>query len=292
VVFHLWAGVPMDMYELGDLDAAEVGLDYYDRVTDPAGPFLDELVISPVLDLTYIGFNCTGAPFDDPLVRQAFSLAVAKDRLVEISSRGTQNAAYGILPKGMPGFDPSLEGLHFDAAAARQLIAASSYGSVENLPTIVVTTGGYGGLIDRELEALVNEWRVKLGVEVTVRQLEPQEYFYNLMAEKDQMFFYGWSADYPNPQNFLDILFASGSYYNTGEYSNPAFDSLLAAAAAEQDRDASLALYRQAEQVLVDDAACLPLWSSNTYTLIKPYVKGYQTNALGVVMLNSVYLEQ
>jgi oligopeptide transport system substrate-binding protein len=291
VVFHLWAGVPMNMYELGDLDVAEVDLSYYDRLVDEAGPFLAELVITPVLDLTYLGFNCTVEPFNDPLIRQAFSKAVNKEKIVKIASRGTQNAAYGVLPEGMPGSNEWLLGLNFDVEAARRLIADSSYGSIANLPPIVVTVGGYGGLVNQEMEAIINEWRLNLGVEVTVRQLEPQEYYYNLIAEKDQLFYWGWGADYAHPQNFLEILFATGSLYNTGEYSNAAFDALMIQAGEEQDYALSMELYRQAEEILVRDAACLPLWSNQTYTLVKPYVKGYAPSSLGAVALNRVYLE-
>ncbi len=67
------------------------------------------------------------------------------------------------------------------------------------------------------------------------------------------------------------------------EYSNPEFDALLAQAAAETDEAASLALYRQAEQILVDDWACIPLWTGENMYLFQSYVKGYSVNALGQV---------
>jgi oligopeptide transport system substrate-binding protein len=290
VVFHLWAGVPMNMYELDELDVADVDLSYYDRIMDQSGSFFSELIVTPELSLTYLGFDCTKAPFDDPNIRKAFTLAVNKDRIVKITSRNTQSAAYGILPEGMPGFNAWLIGLNYDTVKAKQLIAASKYGSVKNLPKITITTSGYGGYISQELEAIINEWRVNLGVEVEVRQLDPQEFFYNLMTEKDNMFYWGWNADYAHPQNFLEILFAAGSQYNIGEYDNTAFNALLKQAGEEMDNEKSLSLYQQAEQILVQDAACLPLWSSKSYTLVKPYVKGYASNALGVVLLNRVYL--
>ena len=102
------------------------------------------------------------------------------------------------------------------------------------------------------------------------------------------MFYWGWGADYPHPQNFLEVLFAGGSEYNIGEYNNQEVDSLLMAASREQNIEASLELYRQAEQIMVSEAACLPLWYGNTYVLVKPYVKGYGLNLLGHVVLNEV----
>jgi len=76
-----------------------------------------------------------------------------------------------------------------------------------------------------------------------------------------------------------------------GEYSNQQFDALLQQAASETDKALSLALYRQAEQMLVNDAACIPLWTGKNILLVQSYVKGYRMNALGQVALNEVYLE-
>ena len=291
VNFHLWAGRPMDLYETGQIDIAQVSLAYIDRVTDTAGEFYQELIISPELNLTYIGFNCQKEPFNDADIRRAFSMAVDKDRLVSLTFKDAVKRADGILPPGMPGFNATLSGLEFDIELANELIANSKYGDVSNLPKITITTGGWGGSIPTELEAIINEWRVNLGVEVEVRQLEPEEFLYELMQEKDEMFYWGWSADYPHPQNFLEVLFASGVEYNIGEYSNQEVDSLLQMAYREQDNEASLELYNQVEQMLVNDAACLPLWFGQSYTLIKPYVKGYRLNPLGFAMLNGVSIE-
>ncbi|GAH69580.1 unnamed protein product, partial [marine sediment metagenome] len=204
---------------------------------------------------------------------------------------GTMQPAYGILPPGIPGYNEELVGLDYDVEEARELIASSSYGDVFNMPPITITTAGWGGLIASELEALVYQWRQNLGVEVTVRQLEPDRFLYHLLQEKDEMFYIGWIADYPHPQDFLEILFSSGAENNYGEYSNPDFDVLLETAAAEPDNDLSLALYQQAEQLLVEDAVCLPLCFGRNYILVKPYVSGFNLNLLGFAMLSEVSVE-
>ena len=105
------------------------------------------------------------------------------------------------------------------------------------------------------------------------------------------MFYIGWIADYPHPQNFLEVLFHSDADNNYGEYSYPEVDALLERAGVEPDYDQSLRLYRQAEQLLVEDAACLPMYFGENYILIKPYVKGYNLNPQGYAMLNSVSIE-
>ena len=291
VVFLLWSGIPMNMYETGEIDVAGVGASYIEKVTDETGPFYMDLSVVPELSFYYIGFNTARPPFDDVNIRRAFSQALDKDKLISLVYKGTMEPADGILPPGMPGYNEALSGLEYDVAGAKELIAQSSYGDVSRLPPITITTIGRGGAISRELEAVVYQWRENLGVEVTVRQLEPERFLYHLAEEKDEMFSSGWIADYPHPQDFLDILFHSGADNNYGEYSNPGVDALLEAAGVEQDSNSSLELYRQAEQMLVDDAACIPLSFGRNYVLVKPYVKGYKLNPMGFAMLNEVSLE-
>ena len=106
------------------------------------------------------------------------------------------------------------------------------------------------------------------------------------------MFDMGWVADYPHPQDFLEVLFRTGADNNHGEYSNHEIDTLLEKAGLEQDRETSLALYQQAEQKLVEDAACIPLWFDKNYILVKPYVTGYNMSPQGLAMLNTVSIER
>ena len=291
VEYHLWAGVPMNLYETGEIDVAGVASIYIDRVTDPAGTFFDELRTTPELSFSWLGFNVTQPPFDDVNVRKAFTQALDKDRIISLIFRDLVKRAEGILPPGIPGYNPDLTGLDYNVAAARELIRQSSYGDVANLPPITITTGGYGGFISPVLEAAVTQWRENLGVEVTVRVLDPDYFVYNLREEKDEIFDMGWIADYPHPEDFLGVLFRTGAENNFGEYSNPAVDALIDQAGVEADAAASLALYRQAEQMLVDDAAILPLWFGEDYVLVKPYVHGYELNPLGFAWLNKVFLQ-
>ncbi len=291
VNFQLWGGVPMNMYETGQIDATSVYISYIDKVTDEAGPFYKELQVAPELSFHYIGFNFSKPPFDDINIRRAFSQAIDKDKLASLVFKGMVQPADGILPPGMPGFNKDLAGPGYDINKAKELIKASKYGDVSRLPSITITTTGWGGLISQGLEAITSEWRNNLGVEVKVRQLEPERFLYHLRQEKDEMFYAGWVADYPHPQNFLDILFHSGAENNYSEYSNPEIDGLLEMAGIEPDINLGLAVYQQAEQGLVEDAACLPLWFGKNHTLVKSYVKGYNLSPQGLVMLNNASIE-
>jgi oligopeptide transport system substrate-binding protein len=292
VVFRLTGENPMGLYQLGSIDVSPVSADYMGLVTDPNNPISDELQVFPELSLTYIGFNASEPPFDDANIRQAFSYAVDKERVISLSAQNIVSPAYGILPEGMTGYNANLEGLQFDPEKAKELIAASKYGNVSNLPPIVLTVAGVGGGISGMIGGIVEEWRRNLGVEVTVRQLEPEIFLSRMNQEKDQLFLTGWVADYPDPQDFLDLLFHTGAQNNIGNYSNPQLDSLLDQAAIEQNPSTRLQTYQAAEQMVVQDAAVLPLFFGRSYVVVEPYVKNYVLSPLGYPLLNKVSIQR
>jgi oligopeptide transport system substrate-binding protein len=272
VVYRLWSGVPIRMYETGEIYMTIVSTANIEKVLDPANPLNKELTTVPQFNLQYIGFNHTKPPFDDAKVRQAFCHAIDKDRIIEVVLKGMPRRADGILPPGFPGYNEGIIGLSYDPQMAKDLIAESKYKDVSSLPQITLTTSGRGK-VSQYITTLADMWRQNLGVEVQVRLLEPDVYYKKIMKEKDEIFTGGWGADYPDPHNFLDILFKSGSEQNDGEYSNTQIDALLEQARVEQDVTARMRLYQEIEQMLVDDAACLPITFGVMYVLVKPYVE-------------------
>ena len=292
VNFSLWGGVPIVMYETGEIDVTGVPVSFKDRVTDINDPFYNELRIFPEFSFYFIGFNSEKPPFNDYYVRAAFSMAIDKEKITSIIYRDMVEPADGILPIGMPGFNEGLAGLEYNPDKARDMLQNSSYGNIDILPPITLTTAGWGGIISQELEAIIDQWRQTLGVDVKVRQLEPERYIYKLAEEKDELFDIGWVADYPHPQGFLSVLFETGVKNNYGGYSDPEVDALLNEASLEKDLSTSLEIYSRVERLLVEKACCIPLFFGENYLLVKPYVKDYYLNPLGIVMLDKVSIEK
>jgi hypothetical protein len=85
----------------------------------------------------------------------------------------------------------------------------------------------------------------------------------------------GWCADYPDPENFADVIFHSGAEMNTSGYSNPELDAILEQARVERDVTSRIKLYQQAERIIVEDVPAIFLSHSISYTLVKPYIQGY-----------------
>ena len=280
---------PMTGYEQGldqlglpglTYSAIPIGIANLPAVTDPNNPLSKEFTSTNSLSVFYVGFNVDKPPFDDVKVRQAFNLALNKQRMVDVIFQGTTPVANGIVPPNMPGYqNPDLSDYEFDPERALNLIAESTYGDVADLPEITLHVSGSGGEVGPVIESMVQSWKDNLGVEVSVEQVPWPEFLADLNDRNNnpyQMYQLGWIADYPDPQNFLEVLFHSGSSQNHGNYSNPEVDALLDQARGTLDAAKRLALYQQAEQMILNDAALIPIYFDVENWLVKPYVQNFQ----------------
>ncbi len=295
VVLNLAGGVSMAMYENDEIDITGVGLADLSRVQDPTEELNKDLVrVPPQFSISYLGFNTNEPPFDDSKFRQALNYAVDKQLIAEQVYSELVMPAYGILPPGFPGYSEEVEGIGYDPEKAKQLLAESKYADPETRPRITVTIPGTGGSAPFDVQVVSDMWKDVLGVEIDVQQVEWATYLQDLNRRRLQAWGgIGWEADYPDPQDFIDILFYSESSGNHGKYSNPEVDRLIEQAQTEQDIVRRVELYNEAEEIILQDAAWLPLWfDMEGLALLKPWVKNYAFTPIIVPRLKNVYIQK
>lgn len=293
VDFILGGGSFMTMYENGDLDSVQVGITDFARVSDPSSPLNKELSKDPEFSTNFIVFNTRKPPFDDPKVRQAFALAIDRQKIVDVVFQQMDQVAIGILPPGMPGYLESNQQPAYDPAKAKQLLAQSKYAG--KMPDVTWTTYGAGGTAAQYIQAMTAMLKDNLGVNVSIQQTDWATYIGQLndpARNPYQIFDIAWIADYADPQDFVDILFRSGSIQNWSAYSNPDVDKLLDQAAVEKDTATRFKLYQQAEQMILADYPVVPFTVSEQYNLTKPYVKGMVYPPLIIPRLRYVSIEK
>ena len=289
VIYRLTGGGAVAQYERGQIDVAPVGSADIDRVLDPANPLHDDLVIIHSLDTFYLAFNTAMPPFDDPKVRLAFAYATNKKALADIIFNKMVEPAAGILPPDMPGYNENLDGIPFNPDKALDLLLdESDYAG--DLPPVLYTVSGLGGP-GAMAEALAESYRQILDVDVEIQATSWTNFLESLDEQQLQMFSLGWIADYPDPENFLDLLFHSQSEYNHMAYNNPEVDALLEQARIEPDIETRLGLYQRVEEILVWDVAWIPLYHGIDYQVVKPYVNGLVTSPQGFYFLEGVWIE-
>ncbi|MEM7333789.1 MAG: peptide ABC transporter substrate-binding protein [Chloroflexota bacterium] len=292
VVYDLGPSLSFAEYEQGNIDLVGVGGANLDRVQDPNSPFISQLKTGVSMCTTSIGLNAALVPLDDVRVRQAFSMAIDREQLINAFWGGDALLANGSLPPGMPGFNIELEGVTFDPEGARQLLNEAGFGNPADLPRLTYTTSGFGEVSDF-VTAVIIQWQTNLGVQIEPQVIEPFQYYDEIYAGNVGHFFgSGWCADYPDPQNFLDILYHSESPQNNGNFSNPQIDTLLEQARVERDTTARLALYADIEQLIVNEAPEIFIAHGLTAVLVSPDLIGYQLAPIGVRQWHRVSVER
>ncbi|MBM3943441.1 MAG: peptide ABC transporter substrate-binding protein [SAR202 cluster bacterium] len=294
--FILGGGSAMLMYENDEIHVTGVGLADLERVKDPSNPLNKELQrAGPQFEIGYLGFNVKDPPFDDPKVRMAMNLAFDRQKIASKVLSDLVIPAKGILPPGFPGYNSAVQGYAYNPDKARQLLKESKYGAnLAQLPPITLTMpGNLGASVGLDLEVILQAWKQELGINVEIQQTEWAIFLEDVNRRRFQMYELGWIADYPDPQDFLDVLFHSQSSNNHSNYSNPQVDQLLEQARVEPDQAKRYALYHQVEQLVLEDAPWVLLWhGSERYVLIKPEVQGYYLLPLIIPRLRYIYLTE
>jgi len=293
VVFLLYrVGSNSSLFESNEVDIIGVYDNEAKEIRQPEDELNDRLLSTTSMCTTMIMVNNRLAPMDDPDVRRAFALAVDKEGLNELLSENLSLVAESILPPAMPGFSAKRvqesAGRGYDPDAAREALAASGY--ADNLPPIILTAGGYGTAERLDLDAMIADWQEILGADVTVEFLDPQDYSRASREGHGHLASYGWCADYPDPENFLDILFHSNSEFNVAGYDNPDVDALLEEARIELDQARRLALYQEIEAALLADVAAIPLLHGVDNILVNPRIQGYVLAPMGAPIIHRLSL--
>ena len=295
VQFILSGGSGMLMYENEEIHVSGIAIVQLDSVLDPSNPLSKDVQIAPPsFQIIYMGMNTNNPPFDDRKVRQALNYAIDKETISRTVHQDLSISAQGILPPGIPGYNPDLQGYEFNPGKALQLLQESKYGAnLEELPRITLTLpGAFGVTVSDSTQAILAMWQEHLGIKVELVQTEWATFLQDLRQRRFQMFGgLAWIADYPDPENFLDVLFHSESSDNNMGYSNPELDRLLVQARTELDQELRFNLYHRAEEIIVQDAPWIPLWHGDEgYVLVKPDVHDYYLLPMIVPKLRFVYM--
>ncbi len=246
--------------------------------------FAEQLHIAPYLGVYYYGFNLSKPPFaNNPELRQALSMAIDRDVLVEkIVGRG-EAPAYSWVPPGVKNYEPirfSYADLSQDErnATARRLYREAGYSKDNPLQTEV--RYNTSDTQQRIALAIQSMWAEALGVETTLINEEFQVLLANTRdAEITQIFRGSWTGDYDDAHTFLNIL-QSGNPSNTPGFSNELFDKRMQQAEQQADLDKRRLYLEEAERVLLSEHPVIPLYFYVSKHLVSPRVQGWGDNAL------------
>jgi oligopeptide transport system substrate-binding protein len=279
-------------FEAGGLDMLAASPPDVPRIKADAtlGPLVKT---QPVLVFDYWGFNTKSGPTANVHFRRALSMAIDKDTMLSTVYGGQGEVADSPIPPGMPGHQEGI-GLKYDVAGAKtelaQALTELGYATAADVPPL---SFGFNTNAGHELPSayMQNQWRTNLGVQSTLVGETFDQFLVDRPALKFSIARNAWGADYPHPDNFLRALFGSKSGNNDEGYNSKAFDDLVAQAGADPDLTKSIALYNQAQVLLVQDApAVFTRWRVSNYE-IEPWVAGYTGTAQDSVVIGDYFFE-
>ncbi len=255
-----------------------------------------DVLMAPLLRNTYIGFNTLKKPFDNKLVRRAFSYAMNREIFPKVLGKGeVPNATW--IPPGLPEFFDASKGLDYKPELARQFLNQAGFAvKIKNkkidLPgkafpevEFLYPSTESAKLLAETAQSL---WKEELGIEVKLIAMEWKVFLDNLQRDPPHLFRLNWGADYPDPDTFMQ-LFTSTNPINHGKWTNLEYDILVDKAAAITDNKTRKALYRKAEKILTtDDMAIAPIFINTQILLKKDNIKGLSVNPMDTVFLDKV----
>ena len=248
--------------------------------------FAGEFVSVPGLHTHFIGFDVRRPPFDDPRVRRAFALAIDREALAHVTLRGFAfPATGGLVPPGMPGHSPGIAP-PCDPEQARLLLAEAGYPAGQGFPELEVLSANKP-LFVSTVENLRTQWLYNLGVKISSKCLSWGEFLDRLSWESPRIWLGGWTADYPDPDNFLRVA----DWRLLGGWRNEVYDRLIEDARRATDQGERMRMYQQAEPILLQEAPILPLWHYSSHLLVKPWVTRYPTSPMRLWFWKDVVIE-
>jgi oligopeptide transport system substrate-binding protein len=243
--------------------------------------------VNPIFRTNYITFNVARAPFTDPRVRAAFSLAIDRKELVKAALGKLGTPAFSYVRPGTGGFVPK-KGFRFDPQEGRRLLAEAGFPGGAGLPPIEFSLNGNGGTALQVGEVLQQMWAQNLGAHVTVQPMEFKVYLTLLREKNFQVVLDGWFS-FPDPSNILE-LGVIGDPNNDSGGGDPEYDAAYAAAEHTLDPSGRRAAFDRMEAANAREVMYAPIYFTNRGYLVHPGVRGLKDNPTDTVDWREVYL--
>jgi oligopeptide transport system substrate-binding protein len=248
----------------------------------------------PILSLRFYGLNCLSKPLDNRNLRKAINFAIDKKAIISEIHNNQFHLSKGILPPGMPGFDPGKDPYPYDEVRAAGFMSEAGFPKGEGLPSLEIWSASKSEAAQKELNEIKSQLS-RIGIQCIIHfETDWPKFESMLRSNKAPVFIYAWYADFPDPDNFLGILFHSKSKNNYTTYHNPVVDRLLDQARAERDYLKRMAMYRKIEKMILEDAPIVPMINHLFQMVYQPYVKGVEVNALGgpYIPMKKIWLKE
>lgn len=245
------------------------------------------------MNINYLCFNTSRAPFNDPKLREAVTRAINRDELVKFLYQGYADVATSVMPNFIPGYNKDVKPYDYDVEKAKALLKEAGK---ENLKIKIISYSNprpYNPVNGQKLAEAVQNYLSKVGITATIDIYPWTEYKPKIDQGEGDLAFYGWIGDNGDADNFLSLLDSKEikSTLNSAKYANPEVDKLLAKARSLPNGDERNKAYQDMQALVLVDAPWVPISHALTLTAASPKIKNFKFHPTGNVFLKDVEKE-
>jgi peptide/nickel transport system substrate-binding protein len=255
--------------------------------------------IREALGSAYFGFANTTPPFNNVDVRKAFNLAIDRLDLIENTLQGEGTPSlHGFVPKILDYNDTLVKGFPFDVVRAKQLLAKAGFPNGSGFPTVKLYVNAKVGTASyKAAVGVCKQLKQNLNVNVVLNLCSIEARDKAILSGEAKMWRGGWIADYPDPENFLNLFFSenisnSSVISNPFKYSNKLFDRNFKLAMRERNPNKRRNLFVQCDQQIINDAVVMPLFHQDFMTMVNFRVKNFVTNPTEIIDFSRMFIRE
>jgi oligopeptide transport system substrate-binding protein len=241
-----------------------------------------KLLISPLLDLTYTGFNFENKLFHNVKLRRAMSLVFDEAKSNELFYNNTSFSAQGAIPPGIAGHVKDYKNPYKgpNVEAAKKMLAEAGYPEGKGLPEITYDIPD--STTSRQAAEFFQKQMEQIGIKIKIGASPWPEFQAKLKKREVQMYGAAWGADYPDAENFLQLFYGPNSSpgSNSSNYNNPEFNKQFEAAVKMQDSPERTAMYEKLNKFLAEEVVVIFNMHRQAYTLEQGWLMNYHSSDL------------
>ena len=282
--------IPVDDVEnvLGSLRDAQAGKNIKHKVESKSS-----------MSMNYIAFACESEEFKNPDLRKAFNLAINRSEIVDKYLLGEGWPAENGFVPSMNNFpNDKVKGHKQNVVEAKALMIKAGYTKEKSFPTLDFYVNSIeGSAVHKMCVGIAAQVKLNLNVDLNIILCSISEREKAIASGKAKIWRSGWIADYPDAENFLSLFYSgnikeNNSEVNAFKFRNAAFDALFEKAIMEKDESKRNDLFVQCDQMIIDEAAVMPIMTDDFMIMVNARVRDFKTNSMENLDFSTMYIKE
>ena len=260
---------------------------------------LHRVVVKKGTKINYLSFDCSNYPFNNVLVRKAFSLAIDRRKLCLEAMNGEGNFVInGFVPKNNYYEPNKIELLKHDPSAAKKLMQEAGYNINNRFPKLTLYINAQkGGVTDKWSKEIVKQLKEHIGVDLLIKYCSMDQKHKAIMSRNAKIWKSAWVPDYPDADAYFRIFYGNktsraNEESNYNNFNNKNFDSIYRQAEWTRGLKKRRELQNELDKILIENGAIVPIFSEDLFVVVNLKVRGFNISNSGIIDFSRIYIKE